>query len=90
MAFGVPVLSTDVFGVPEVVEDGVNGWLFESRDMGAFIASMHRVLSMTPDERRTAGVAGRATVQQRHDSSGYGAAYREILRDAIASARASQ
>ena len=39
MAFGVPVLSTDVFGVPEVVEDGVNGWLFESRDMG----SVHRL-----------------------------------------------
>ncbi len=86
MAFGVPVVSTDVFGVPEIVEDGVTGWLFESRDMGAFIASMHRVLSMTPDERRTAGLAGRDAIQRRHDSSGYRDAYRVLIGDAIASA----
>ncbi len=84
MAFGVPVLSTNVFGVPEVIEDGVNGWLFEPRDTGALIAAMHRVLSLTPEERRVVGEAGRARIRQAHNSSDYGDAYRALLADAVA------
>jgi glycosyltransferase involved in cell wall biosynthesis len=84
MAFGVPVLSTDVFGVPELVEDGVNGWLFEARDMGALIAAMHRVLSLTPDELGAAGNVARLRVDRQHSSANYGEAYRGLLADAIA------
>ena len=84
MAFGVPVLSTDVFGVPELVDDGINGWLFEARDIGALIAGLHRVLSLTPDERRAAGSVASLRVQQRHSSSNYGEAYRVLLAEAIA------
>jgi D-inositol-3-phosphate glycosyltransferase len=85
MAFGIPVLSTDVFGVPELVHDGVNGWLFGARDIGALVASLHRVLSLSPDERHAAGLAGRDAVKRRHDASVYGEAYRTWLADAIAS-----
>jgi len=85
MAFGVPVLSTDVFGVPELVEDDVNGWLFGARDIGALMAALHRVLSLTPDERRAAGGVASLRVQQWHSSSNYGDAYRGLLADAIAS-----
>lgn len=84
MAFGVPVLSTDVFGVPELVEDGVNGWLFAARDISALMAALHRVLSLTSDERRAAGGAARLRVQQQHSSSNYGEAYRGLLAEAIA------
>jgi glycosyltransferase involved in cell wall biosynthesis len=85
MAFGVPVLSTDVFGVPELVDDGVNGWLFEPRDMGAFIAAMHRVLSLPAEDRQAAGLAGKDDVHRRHDSSAYGEAYRVLLAEAMGS-----
>ena len=78
------MLSTDVFGVPELVEDGVNGWLFAARDIGALMAALHRVLSLTPDERRAAGGAARLRVQQQHSSSNYGEAYRGLLAEAIA------
>jgi D-inositol-3-phosphate glycosyltransferase len=83
MALGVPVLSTSVFGVPDLVEDGVNGWLFGPRDMGALMAALHRVLSLRPDERRAAGLAARATVQQRYTAHNYVGAYRGLLTDAI-------
>jgi glycosyltransferase involved in cell wall biosynthesis len=84
MAFGVPVLSTDVFGVPELVDDGVNGWLFGARDIGALIAAMHRVLSLTPDERSATGKNARLRVEQQHSSSNYGKAYRALLAEAKA------
>lgn len=86
MALGVPVLSTNVFGVPELVEDGVNGWLFAARDIGALMAALHRVLSLTPDERRAAGRIARLRVQQRHSSSNYGEAYLGLLAEALAAA----
>ena len=60
MAFGLPCLSTDVFGIPEVIEDGRNGWLFPARDMLAMSAALRRVLGLSPQERRAAGEACRA------------------------------
>ncbi|MGA7988905.1 MAG: glycosyltransferase family 4 protein [Candidatus Dormiibacterota bacterium] len=85
MAFGVPVLSTNVFGVPELVEDGVNGWLYGPRDMSALTAALRRVLSLTPEERRAAGTRGHLRVQEQHSSAEYCEAYRALLADAIAS-----
>jgi D-inositol-3-phosphate glycosyltransferase len=69
MALGVPVLSASVFGVPELIEDGVNGWLFGARDMGALSAALHRVLALTPDERRAVGRVARVAVHQRQVSA---------------------
>jgi D-inositol-3-phosphate glycosyltransferase len=84
MAFGVPVLSTDVFGVPEAVADGVSGWLFEARDIGALIAAMRRVLALSVEERRAVGTAAQAEVREHHRSSGYAAAYRTLIAGAMA------
>jgi glycosyltransferase involved in cell wall biosynthesis len=79
MAFGVPCLSTDVFGVPEVIEDGRNGWLFPPRDMVAMVAALTRVLEVPPDERRAAGEACRAEAARDHRSEGYVVAYRQMF-----------
>ena len=83
MALGVPVLSTSVFGVPELIEDGVNGWLFGDRDMGALIAALDRVLSLTPDERRAVGRAASVAVHQRHSGHDYVGVYRGLLAEAL-------
>jgi glycosyltransferase involved in cell wall biosynthesis len=79
MAFGLPSLSTDVFGVPEVIEDGRNGWLFPARDMVALVAALHRVLSFSPEERKAVGEAARETAERDHRSEGYGEAYRQMI-----------
>jgi D-inositol-3-phosphate glycosyltransferase len=84
MALGVPVLSTSVFGVPELIEDGVNGWLFGARDMSELSAALHRVLSLTPDQRRAVGAAASVAVHQRHSAHDYIGAYRRLLAAALA------
>jgi glycosyltransferase involved in cell wall biosynthesis len=79
MGFGLPVLSTDVFGVPDVIDDGVNGWLFPSRDWAGLLAGLHRVLRMSPDSRRAIGQAGRETARSHHRRESYGEAYRKMV-----------
>jgi D-inositol-3-phosphate glycosyltransferase len=79
MAFGKPVLSTNVFGIPELVEDGITGWLYEPRDLSALAAAIDRVLLLSPEAREQVGSAARDKVHQRHDSSNYARDYAELI-----------
>ena len=40
MSFSLPIVATDVGGIPEVVLDGQTGWLVESRDSDALAGSI--------------------------------------------------
>lgn len=44
MSMEIPVVSTSVSGVPELVEDGANGFLAPPRDPAAFADRMHTLL----------------------------------------------
>lgn len=48
MALGVPVLSTCVSAIPEVVIDGQTGWLVPPRDVGAIAAALREALEHPP------------------------------------------
>jgi glycosyltransferase involved in cell wall biosynthesis len=45
MAAGLPVIAPRIGGCPEVVDDGVTGYLFESRDVAGLRERMLRILS---------------------------------------------
>ena len=75
MAFSVPVIATRVFGLPELIDDGVTGYLCEPRDTTQLAKAIDRFLSTTSDERAAVGAAGAAIVRKRHDSRGYAEAY---------------
>ena len=44
MAAGLPIVATNVGGIPELVEDGVNGFLSRPKDVGMFADNLLRVL----------------------------------------------
>jgi len=71
MAWGTPVLSTAIFGVPETIEDGVSGWLCEPGDLAAMASALERVLGTDPARRREVGLAGRRIALERHDLGEY-------------------
>jgi glycosyltransferase involved in cell wall biosynthesis len=64
MAAGLPVIGTAVDGVPEVIDDGVNGLLVPAHDDSALAAALLRLVD-APDERRRMGDAGSRITQTR-------------------------
>jgi colanic acid/amylovoran/stewartan biosynthesis glycosyltransferase WcaL/AmsK/CpsK len=66
MAAGLPVVSTRHSGIPELVEDGVSGFLAPERDADALAGRLERLIE-DPRLRREMGCRGRAFVDQHHD-----------------------
>lgn len=62
-AMAIPVITTDMPGCREAVDDGVTGFLCMPRSVGSLIAAMERIASMTPEARAAMGAAGRAKME---------------------------
>jgi glycosyltransferase involved in cell wall biosynthesis len=62
-AMGRAVIASSVGGIPEIVQDGVNGLLVPPRDAAALAEKMTLLLN-TPGLRRSLGAAGRARVEE--------------------------
>ncbi|MBF2028031.1 MAG: glycosyltransferase family 1 protein [Oscillatoriales cyanobacterium C42_A2020_001] len=52
MAAGCPVVAARSGGIPDIVEDGVNGFLFDPKDENGAIAATQRLFA-NPNERET-------------------------------------
>lgn len=65
LAAGCPVVATRVGGVPDVVEDGVTGYLVAPRDTEALAERLER-LARDPKLRRRLGDAGKERVLTRY------------------------
>src|SRR5262249_30742714 len=63
LASGKPVVATSVGGVPDVVRDGIDGFLVEPGDVEG-IGSALAQLAADPELARTMGEAGRERVRE--------------------------
>ena len=59
-AFGIPVISTNVGGLPEVVDDGVTGYIVEAEDADALANAIVRYFTGGEDERLRENVRAEA------------------------------
>jgi glycosyltransferase involved in cell wall biosynthesis len=80
LALGRPVITTDVAGIPELVEDGVNGWLVPPGSVDALAKAMQEVVQADPSEVEARGRAGWEVVRQRHDVRREAASLEELVR----------
>jgi glycosyltransferase involved in cell wall biosynthesis len=64
MASGVPVVSTSVSGIPELINSEINGLLIPSNDVGALANALGRLLA-DPHLRDRLARAAHATIEER-------------------------
>ena len=67
MAVGLPVVSTPIGAIPEIVDDGVNGLLVPSNDSISLANALQR-LAADAALRKSFGMAARRKVAERFDS----------------------
>ncbi|NJN87776.1 MAG: colanic acid biosynthesis glycosyltransferase WcaL [Leptolyngbyaceae cyanobacterium SL_7_1] len=66
MAMGLPTISTQHGGIPELIEDGVNGFLVPERDVDALVDRLDYLIQH-PQRWQEMGRAGRATVENQYN-----------------------
>lgn len=60
-AAGLPVVATNHAGIPDIIQDGVNGFLIDEHDLEGMANAMIR-LADNPEQARTMGLKGRDIV----------------------------
>lgn len=84
-AAGLPVVATRVGGNPEIVADGVSGYLVPPGDSAALAARLCELLEQ-PGRARAMGAAGRARVESRFNLARVVAEYEELFAGLAATA----
>jgi glycosyltransferase involved in cell wall biosynthesis len=68
LALGRPVITTYIAGIPELVKNGINGWLVPAGSAEALADAIEACLSKSPAALEAMGTNGNADVRERHDA----------------------
>jgi len=83
MAMGLPVVSTAISAIPELITDGVNGTLVPEKDIAALAGALERLLEDAALRRRL-GDAARETVRGKFDAERTTSALKDLFSSSLA------
>lgn len=83
MAAAKPVVATCVGGVPELVQEGVNGYIVPPGDSEALAAAMMKMMALPEVERRAMGRAGRAHIESNYSLERVVDQWEELYRELL-------
>lgn len=83
MASGLPVITTTVGGIPEVIQNGKNGFMIEPYNSAA-LAERILYLIESPKVAYEMGLSGRETVERKFSWEGITSQVLQVYREAIA------
>lgn len=66
-AMGKPLITTDMPGCREMVDEGENGFFCAIRDPKSLADAMRRIIALSIDERKSMGLASRKKVEASYD-----------------------
>ena len=79
----LPVVSSRIMGIPELIEDGVSGRLIAPGNLEELTAVLEQ-LATDPDQRRRLGRAGRQKVVEQYGIEGSAEQLQELFSQQIA------
>ena len=66
LAMERPVITTFVAGVPELVQNGISGWLVPAGAVDPLVDAMREALAASPEKLWEMGKAGARIVRENH------------------------
>lgn len=82
-AMGKPIITTDTIGCRDVVDDGINGFLIQPRDIQGLVDKMELVINMSHQVRLEMGLNGRKKIESQFDEKKVIQEYINVLEKTI-------
>jgi glycosyltransferase involved in cell wall biosynthesis len=82
MSLGRPIIASRVCGIPEMIEDGVTGFLFE-KDNSQQLADLLRRVGLDAELRQKVGLEAREFQRQHRNVEDFSARFDQILRELL-------
>lgn len=78
MALKKVIITTDIPGCKETVEDGVNGYIVSPRNVNELVQAICNFLSLSKEDRKKMGIKGRQKAEKEFNIKDVIAVYRKI------------
>lgn len=71
MATGTPVISSDVGGMKEIIDNGMTGYLVQPRDMNSLAEALVQFAALNEEQRFAIATRAREAVTRQHNKQGF-------------------
>lgn len=78
-----PIVTTNVAGCKDVVEDGINGFLCKAKSIDSLYAAMEKIVLLSKEERERMGKEGREKILKTFDESFVIERYSKAIKEAL-------
>lgn len=79
MGLGRPVIATRITGIPELVEDHINGWLVPADDEFSLVRAIHQLTNTPQEKLKQMGLRAHSAVKEKHNINFESSKLRTIL-----------
>lgn len=83
MSCGLPVICSNVYENPYIVEEGVNGFLFNPEKAEDIANTVRQIVSLSPEERRQMGKRNRQLCLERNTEEAFLKSYVELIENKL-------
>lgn len=82
-AMGKPLIASNIPGCKEIIDDGINGYLFEARNVKQLVEKIEKFLSLDDEAKNQMGQAGRKKIEKEFDRNIVINEYMKVIEDVI-------